>query len=85
MAVAYEHSERPEDGATYASTIRAGQQISATGRYVGGTPASSHDGVTSGFGFKLFRRQHLGATAWNVFAQVGFNPYDQTRVAPSGK
>ncbi|HYV05414.1 MAG TPA: hypothetical protein VFB82_12550, partial [Blastocatellia bacterium] len=43
-----------------------------------GMAAASHDGVSSGFGFKLFRRLHVGATAWNVFAQLAFNPYYQT-------
>jgi hypothetical protein len=44
-----------------------------------GTPAASHDGVSSGFSFSLFRRPHLGATSWNLFAQKGFNPFYQTR------
>lgn len=44
-----------------------------------GTIAACHDGVTSGFGFKLFRRLHVGATAWNVFGQLAFNPYYQLR------
>jgi hypothetical protein len=40
-----------------------------------GLAAASHEGVTSGFGFLLFRRLHVGATAWNVFAQLCFNPF----------
>lgn len=40
-----------------------------------GLAAASHEGVTSGFGFLLFRRLHVGATAWNVFAQLRFNPF----------
>jgi hypothetical protein len=42
---------------------------------------ASHDGLSTGFDtaggdpFKYFRRLHVGATAWNVFAQMGFNPY----------
>jgi hypothetical protein len=44
-----------------------------------GVVAASHDAVTSGFDFKLFRRRHIAATAWNVFAQLGFDPYDQSR------
>ena len=42
-------------------------------------PAASHDGVSSGFGFDLFRRPHVGATSWNIFAQKGFNPFYRTR------
>jgi hypothetical protein len=44
-----------------------------------GIPAASRDGVTSGFSFTLFRRPHVGATSWNIFAQKGFNPFYQTR------
>ncbi len=40
-----------------------------------GIAAACHDGLTSGFGFSLFRRLHVGATAWLVFAELGFNPY----------
>jgi len=40
-----------------------------------GTFAALHDGVSSGFGFSLFRRLHIGATAWSVFAQTGYNPF----------
>jgi hypothetical protein len=40
-----------------------------------GIVESSHDGVSTGFGFQLFRRSHVAATGWNVFAQLGFNPF----------
>lgn len=51
-----------------------------------GTPAACHDGLTTGFnpppdpitGEKVFhyhRRLHVGATSWNVFAQLQVNPY----------
>ena len=40
-----------------------------------GIVAASRDGLTTGFGFFYFRRLHIGATAWNVFAQKGVNPY----------
>lgn len=45
-----------------------------------GTAAACHDGLSTGFDFKYFRRLHIGATAWNVFAQLGFNPYYQTKL-----
>jgi hypothetical protein len=47
-----------------------------------GIAAASHEGLTTGFAFKYFRRLHIGATAWNVFAQLGYNPFYQT-TAPS--
>lgn len=43
-----------------------------------GMPAALHDGLSTGFGFQYHNRLHIGATAWNVFAQLGFNPYNQT-------
>jgi hypothetical protein len=42
-----------------------------------GLVAACSDGTTTGFGFVLMQRLHIGATAWNVFAQLGFNPFDQ--------
>jgi len=49
----------------------------------GGIVAATHDGVSTGFfslyGFPIsyYRRLHIGATAWTVFAQLGSNPYYQ--------
>jgi len=48
----------------------------------GGLPAATHDGLTTGFNFLYYNRPHLGATSWNVFAQLGVNPYYLNPVAP---
>ena len=40
-----------------------------------GLAAGSHDGITTEFGFDVHKRLHVAATAWNVFAQLGVNPY----------
>jgi hypothetical protein len=61
------------------ATLWAAQQMPPPYGDGMGTPAASHDGVTSGFNFVLFRRTHVGATSWNLFAQKGFNPFYQTR------
>jgi hypothetical protein len=61
------------------ATLWAAQQIPPPYGDRMGTPAASHDGVTSGFSFVLFRRPHVGATSWNILAQKGFNPFYQTR------
>jgi hypothetical protein len=61
------------------STLQTAQQIPPPYGDGMGTPAASHDGISSGFGFDLFRRPHVGATSWNIFAQKGFNPFYQTR------
>jgi hypothetical protein len=50
-----------------------------------GLVAASHDGVTTGFNNDYgpnyyYRRMHVGATSWLIFAQLGFNPYYQTTV-----
>ncbi len=37
--------------------------------------ATTREGLTTGFDFKYFRRFHIATAAWNVFAQLGFNPY----------
>ena len=48
-----------------------------------GISAASHDAVSTGFktptgdDFKLFRRLHVAATAWNAFAQLRVDPYFQ--------
>jgi hypothetical protein len=78
MTVAYAYAGRTVDSDRFREMLRIAQQIAAPYGNGQGIVAASHDGVTSGFGFKLFRRIHLGATAWNVFAQLGFNPYYQT-------
>jgi hypothetical protein len=63
----------------FRATLQAAQQMPPPYGDGMGTPAASHDGVSSGFSFSLFRRPHVGATSWNIFAQKGFNPFYQTR------
>ncbi len=44
-----------------------------------GIAAASHDHLSTGFDdFEYYRRLHVGATAWNLFAQLGYNPYYQS-------
>ena len=43
-----------------------------------GLVAASHDNVTTGFDWKYHARLHVGATAWFVFAELGYNPYWDT-------
>lgn len=47
-----------------------------------GLAAASRNGLTTGFGFFFHRRLHVGATAWNVFAQLRFNPFYGVPVPP---
>lgn len=78
MAVAYAFAETESEVNQLRGTLQTAQQIPLPFGDGLGMPAASHDGVTSGFSFKLFLRPHVGATAWNIFAQLGFNPYYQT-------
>jgi hypothetical protein len=40
-----------------------------------GIVSASHDFLSSGFGFKWFRRMHVGATGWAYMALQRFNPF----------
>lgn len=41
----------------------------------GAIPASSIDGLTTGFNWKYFYCGHIGATSWYIFAKLKINPY----------
>jgi hypothetical protein len=77
MATAYAFAGRFDDARALRSDLRRAQSTAPFGRE-GGLTAACHDLITSGFGFNLYRRLHIGATSWGVFAQLGFNPYDQS-------
>ena len=40
-----------------------------------GLVAGSHNGISTGFGFSLFRRLHVADVAWHGFAELEFNPF----------
>lgn len=77
MAVAYAWAGYPLLADALRQELRRAQQTAPYGNGRG-IAAACHDGITTGFDFKLFQRLHVGATAWNAFAQLGFNPYYQT-------
>jgi hypothetical protein len=79
MAVAYAIANRPVLAEGLRQELRRAQRTPQFGDNHG-IVAASHDGVSTGFGFKLFRRRHVAATAWHIFAQLQFNPYYQTGV-----
>jgi hypothetical protein len=75
MATAYAFAGQPAMAEKIRQELRQAQQASfGDGN---GLVAASHDGLTTGLDFLYFRRLHVGATAWNVFAQREFNPYGQ--------
>ncbi len=85
LATAYRFSTLAANSVGLLAELRRAQQTPPFGDGFG-IAAAAHDALSTGFAtatgdpFKLFRRSHVGATAWNLFAQVGFNPYYQVSV-----
>lgn len=79
LSLAYWYTGRKAGSVFYAGELQRAQQQSGPGLL-----AATVDGLSTGFDtaanqpFKYFRRLHVGATAWNVFAQLRFNPYTAT-------
>lgn len=74
MALAYAITGNNTRALELRTTLRRAQASDRHGGR-GGIVAATFDGHTTGFGFEYFRRLHIGATAWHVFAQFGSNPY----------
>ena len=77
MAAAYAFATQAAAAESLRQELRRAQQTSPVGDGRG-IAAASHDGLSTGFNFKYFRRLHVGATAWTVFGQLEFNPFYQT-------
>ena len=74
MAAAYARAGALSSASFYRSELQRAQATSPYGDGFG-IAAATIDGLTSGFGFEYFRRLHISVAAWNVFAQLGVNPY----------
>jgi hypothetical protein len=74
VALAYEQAAQGSSAQTLRSMLAQAQATPPFGDGFG-IVAASRDGLTSGFDFAYFRRRHVGATAWNVLAQLVFNPF----------
>lgn len=74
MVIGYQVTNQLTESNRFLSKLRSAQQsaINANGL---GIVAASHDGVTTGFTWDYFSRLHVGATAWYLFAELGYNPY----------
>jgi hypothetical protein len=79
MAVAYVAAERSQAAQDLRTELEQAQMTPPWGDGEG-IAAACHDGISTGFGLVLFRRLHLAATAWHVFAQYSFNPYYAERL-----
>ena len=75
MATAYHQIGQIEKSKALIATLLEAQDAS------GGIPAVNQDKLTTGFSLPTgepwfyFRRLHIGATAWMVFAEKGVNPF----------
>ncbi len=76
IATAYAFAGQEAMAESVRQELRRAQQTAPFGDG-GGITAACHNGLSTGFGFNYLRRLHIGATSWNVFAQLGFNPYYQ--------
>ncbi|NOZ26089.1 MAG: hypothetical protein GXO94_08400 [Nitrospirae bacterium] len=74
MAVAYQLAGDTEKADAYISELRKAM-TSAANSNGKGIVAACHDSVTTGFEWDYPSRVHVGATAWYIFAEEGFNPY----------
>jgi hypothetical protein len=80
MAVAYALTGQLSKAQNLRLELRRAQQTPPFGDTLG-IVAASHDGLTTGFHieedipFLYFRRPHVAVAAWNVFGQLGLNPY----------
>ncbi len=73
-ALAYQIADRLDLAAPLLVELQCAQTTEPFGDG-SGIAAATVDGLTTGFGFRYFMRQHIATAAWNVFAQLGFNPY----------
>lgn len=73
-ATALQSIGRPDQATAWLATLRNVQSSTSFGDSAG-LVAALHDGLSTGFSFTYPRRLHMGATAWNVFAQTQRNPY----------
>ncbi len=74
MVLAFTLLEDTTNANTYLSELEKAQ-ISATNSNQKGLVAASYDGLTTGFDWLYYNRLHIGATAWFIFAERGYNPY----------
>lgn len=69
MALAYQATGQRDEWQNLLSCLHQAQDPG------GGLPAANIDGLTTGFDWLYYNRLHVGATAWLVLAEKGFNPF----------
>ena len=76
MALAYRARRDMAQANRLINTLRTAQ-LEASNSDGLGIVSASRDNLTTGFDWKYFKRLHLGATAWYLLAEQGFNPYSR--------
>jgi hypothetical protein len=76
MATAYASSNEFALGGAFQDELQRAQATPPFGDS-SGIVASTVDGLSTGFGFEYYSRFHIAVAAWNVFAQLPWNPYYQ--------
>ena len=74
MVIAYQILGNETKANLYLDELRRAQK-EANNSNGEGLVAASHDGVSTGFGWIYDARLHIGATAWFIFGEAGYNPY----------
>jgi len=74
MALAYQINSEYTKANNYIKEIEKAQEY-APNTNGKGIVAASIDGLTTGISWEYFSRLHIGATAWYIFAKLGYNPY----------
>ncbi len=75
MVVSYRVLEDTSQAEYYRSELREVQDTAPNGNGKG-IVAAPADGLTTGFeDWFYYNRLHVGATAWFIFAELGYNPY----------
>jgi len=91
MVVALRLLGREADAQPYLTSLREHGTVKDRNGSAGAIYAADRDGLTTGFWKRwaqnqkeqpwvYYRRPHLGATCWYIFAELGWNPYWGERV-----
>jgi len=80
MALAYKLLGQQTKAEKYLAELERAQ-LEAQNNNGKGMVAACHDGLTTGLGWKYFSRLHIGATAWYILAERGYNPLDVSGLA----
>lgn len=74
MALAYSNLKENNKAEQYLQQLR-NAQTTANHNNGKGIVAACHDGVSTGLNWVYLNRLHIGATAWYILAELGYNPY----------